>query len=96
VLLLYYWLFIDLQHTFVFLCRHCNQRLDQKLRGDIHEDWKSLKRAVYETAMEVVGTQRRRNPRRLKIWNEDLKEAIEEKKNTFPGNGVVPKIIQIL
>jgi hypothetical protein len=30
--------------------------------------------------MEVLGTQRRRNPRRLTIWNEDLKEAIEEKK----------------
>jgi hypothetical protein len=46
--------------------------------------------------LEVLGTQRRRNPRRLKIWNEDLKEAIEGKKNTFTGNGVVPKIIQIL
>jgi hypothetical protein len=31
--------------------------------------------------MEVLGTQRRRNPRRLKIWNEDLKEAIEKKKH---------------
>jgi hypothetical protein len=62
--------------------------------GDIHEHWKSLKRAVYETAMEVLGTQRRRNPRRLKIWNEDLKEAIEgKKKRTFTGSGVAPKII---
>jgi hypothetical protein len=38
-----------------------------------------LKRAVYETAMEVLGTQRRRNLRRLKIWDEDLLEAIEKK-----------------
>jgi hypothetical protein len=45
--------------------------------------------------LEVLGTQRRRNPRRLKIWKEDLKEAIEEK-NTYTGNGVVPKIIQTL
>jgi hypothetical protein len=46
--------------------------------------------------MKVLGAQRRRNPRRLKIWNEDLKEEIEEKKNTFTGSGIAPKIIKIL
>jgi hypothetical protein len=36
-----------------------------------------------KTAKEASGLQIKRKPRRLKIWNETLEEAIKSKKETY-------------
>lgn len=62
------------------------KRLDTHLKGrtgDINIDWLRIKIAINKTATEVLGSQRKRKSCRLKIWNEELKEAIEDKKKTY-------------
>jgi hypothetical protein len=51
--------------------------------GDINQDCTSLKTIISKTAKEVSGLQSKRKPRRLKIWNETLEEAIKSKKETY-------------
>ena len=38
--------------------------------GDVELDWKRLKEPVKIAANESLGTQKQRNRKRLKIWNE--------------------------
>jgi hypothetical protein len=51
--------------------------------GDINQDWASLKTLITKTAKEVLRLQSKRKPRRLKIWNEMLEEAVKSKKETY-------------
>ena len=62
------------------------RRLDKYLGGRVGEiniDWEYIKVAINKAAGEVLGMQRKRGPRRMKIWDENLKEAIRLKKKTY-------------
>jgi hypothetical protein len=59
-------------------------RLDNKLGGksvDIEQDWRKIKKTESEAAFEALGVQHGIKIKRLKIWNEELKQAVEQKKN---------------
>jgi hypothetical protein len=61
------------------------KRLDTKLKrktGDMGIDWKAVRTAITSTAKEVLGLKNKRKLKRLKIWNEELQEAIQKKKQT--------------
>lgn len=61
-------------------------RLKNKLKpstGDIEEDWLHLKQAIMEAAFESLGYKQIKNKKRLRTWNPELKEMIDQKKQAY-------------
>jgi hypothetical protein len=51
--------------------------------GDVEIDWVNLREAVKQAACESLDTQKIRHRKRPKIWNEEIQNAVDEKKATY-------------
>jgi len=65
------------------------RRLEQNLRHspcslNINEEWQTLKNTLQQAANEALGKRKKRRHKRcLILWNEDIKNLIENKKNAY-------------
>jgi uncharacterized protein YqgV (UPF0045/DUF77 family) len=61
-------------------------RLKEEIKprvGDVEIDWVNLWEAVKQAARESLGTQKIRHRKCLKIWNEEIQNAVNEKKAAY-------------
>jgi hypothetical protein len=67
----------------------CQKRLEKYLLersvvNEIEQEWKNIKTCIYKAAEESLGKKfKRKNPKSLKIWNEEIETAIQEKKKAY-------------
>lgn len=65
------------------------RRLTEKLLSrpvscDIEVEWAAIKQCIEEAAFEALGTKRKfRGKRRLRVWNSEIKEALQEKQRAY-------------
>jgi hypothetical protein len=50
------------------------------ITGKVERDWLKIKQAINETAEEGIGYKKLKNQKWLRMWNDKIKLAIEERK----------------
>ena len=53
------------------------------LTGEIDKDWLKIKEAITKAAEESIGYKKWKNRKWLQTWNEEIQQAIEEKKASY-------------
>jgi hypothetical protein len=49
----------------------------------IEQEWKNIKTCIYRAAEESLGKNLKEKIKRLRIWNEEIETAIQEKKKAY-------------
>jgi hypothetical protein len=58
--------------------------LERPVVNEIEQEWKNIKTCIYKAAEESLGKKiKRKNPKRLRIWNEEIETATREEKRLF-------------
>jgi hypothetical protein len=58
--------------------------LEKSVVNETEQEWKNIKTCIYKVAEESLGKKfKRKNPERLRIWNEEIETATQEKKKAY-------------
>ena len=50
---------------------------------NINNEWEEIKNIIYQTALEVLGTRKKKLNNKSLCWNEEIKQLIKEKKEAY-------------
>lgn len=66
-------------------CTRLRQKLDQRaISLDVEMEWNNLEEVIYKTALEALGTRKKRKKNKgLSIWNDEIAKLIQQKKLAY-------------